>query len=141
MSTRRHAMCLLLVLSACTGDPDTPDPLAAERVTVTPDALDEVLVNPGMGVANFHFGWWCDLPPVTFSAEACAERVLEHWPENYPDAGTAYFRWTWAQLEPQPGQLDLAMIDATLQGANALNETLGIRVYAIDEGGWAFPRG
>ena len=28
------------------------------------------------------------------------DRVRAHWPENHPDSGTAYFRWTWAEIEP-----------------------------------------
>jgi len=154
---------VLLGVGACTGDPaeaepDCPagqdcadggsdggsddtgsDDPGPDEVVVTPTAIDDVLVNPGMGVANFHFGWWCNLPPVTYSAEECAERVRAQWPDNYPDAGTAYFRWTWAELEPERGELDTAMIDATIQSANALNETLGIRVYAIEEGGLGVP--
>ena len=27
-------------------------------VTATPKRIDEVLTNPGMGFASFHFGWW-----------------------------------------------------------------------------------
>ena len=33
---------------------------------VSPTLVDDVLTNPGMGFADFHFGWWCNLPPVTF---------------------------------------------------------------------------
>lgn len=92
-----------------------------------------------MGFADFHFGWWCDLPPVSFSAEECAQRVRDHWPENYPIAGTAYFRWHWRDLEPARGQIDFDMIDRALQSTNALGETLGFRVMVIDEGGSGLP--
>ncbi|MBN1770145.1 MAG: DUF4832 domain-containing protein [Deltaproteobacteria bacterium] len=108
-------------------------------VTVRPARIEDVLTNPGMGFADFHFGWWCNLPPVTFSPAECAARVEEHWPENYPDAGTAYFRWNWRELEPIRGAIDFDLIDTTLRSANALGETLGFRVMTIAEGGRGVP--
>lgn len=121
------------------GDDDTYDPFAGD-VDAYPAVSAQVLTNPGMGFADFHFGWWCNLPPVTFTPEECAQRVEENWPENYPDAGTSYFRWHWSDLEPQREQIDTAMIDATLQSSNALGETLGFRVMVIDEGGMGVPQ-
>jgi hypothetical protein len=115
-----------------------PDSLPGD-VTVYPARIDEVLTNTGMGFADFHFGWWCNLPPVTFTPEECAARVESNWPENYPDAGTAYFRWNWRELEPSRGDIDFAMIDATIQSANALGETLGFRVMTIADGGRGVP--
>lgn len=111
----------------------------ADCVRVVPARINDVLTNPGMGFANFHFGWWCNLPPVTFPPEVCADRVLLHWPVNYPDAGTAYFRWTWADLEPVRGEIDFDLIDATIQSANVLGETLSFRVMTILEGGVGVP--
>lgn len=101
---------------------------------VFPARIDDVLVNPGMGFADFHFGWWCNLPPITFTPEECAPRVLSSWPENYPRAGTAYFRWHWKDLEPIRGQIAFDLIDTTIQSANVLGETLSFRVMTIDDG-------
>ncbi|MBW2453539.1 MAG: DUF4832 domain-containing protein [Deltaproteobacteria bacterium] len=108
-------------------------------VTVEPTTIDDVLFNPGMGFADFHFGWWCNLPPITYSAAECAARVLDHWPENYPSAGTSYFRWNWRQLEPVREQIDFAMIDRTIESANALGETLSFRVMTLSTGGVGVP--
>ena len=108
-------------------------------VDAAPLALESVLTNTGRGFADFHFGWWCNLPPITFTPEECVPRVEENWPENYPDAGTAYFRWTWADLEPRPGELNTELIDSTIQTANLMGETLGFRVLAIEEGGSGVP--
>ena len=108
-------------------------------VTVTPNRIGDVLINPGMGLANFHFGWWCNLPPVDFTAEECRGRVRDNWPENHPDCGTAYFRWTWADLEPTRGEIDFELVDRTIESANALNETLGFRVMTILEGDVGIP--
>ncbi len=122
-----------------TGDDDTWEPFSGD-VDAYPTEIGDVLTNPGMGFADFHFGWWCNLPPVTFTPEECAARVEQNWPENHPDAGTAYFRWSWADLEPVRDQIDTAMIDTTILSANALGETLGFRVMAISEGGVGVPQ-
>jgi hypothetical protein len=114
-------------------DTDTDVDVGTERIG------DEVLVNAGMGLANFHFGWWCNLPPVSFSPAECAARVRDNWPANHADSGTAYFRWHWRDVEPARGELNTALIDAALQTANELNETLGIRVMVIEEGGSGLP--
>ena len=39
--------------------PEPADPTKPGTVTVDPKRIDEVLTNPGMGFASFHFGWWC----------------------------------------------------------------------------------
>ncbi len=121
------------------GDDDDDDTVHGPTVTVQPTVIDSVLTNPNMGLANFHFGWWCNLPPVDFSPTECADRTRENWPTNHPDAGTAYFRWHWRDLEPTRGNIDFDMIDAALQSANALDETLGFRVMVIAEGSNGLP--
>lgn len=124
--------------------PDRPAPLPATpaspgTVTVELALVEEVLVNPGMGFASFHFGWWCNLPPITYPPKTCAERVVKQWPANYPKSGTAYFRWHWRDLEPQRGDIDFDMIDAAIQSANALGMTLGFRVMTVAEGKSGIP--
>lgn len=117
------------------GGPDA----ALGDVTVNPARIDDVLANPNMGFADFHFGWLCNLPPVTFTPEECAARARANRPANYPETAVAYFRWTWKDLEPVRGELDFAMIDAALQSANLLGETLGFRVMTIEEGAAGIP--
>ena len=107
---------------------DVPAP---GTITVEPTRIDDVLTNPGMGFASFHFGWWCNLPPITYSAKECAARVRKQWPERYPNSGTAYFRWHWRDLEPKPGEIDFAMIDRAIQSANELGMTLSFRDVLI----------
>ncbi len=123
----------------CAWSSSLPDGCATFDVDVFPAQIDDVLINPGMGFANFHFGWWCNLPPITFPAQECADRVIDHWPENYPDSGTAYFRWLWSDLEPVRGEIDFAMIDQAILSANLLGETFSFRVMTIDEGGIGIP--
>ena len=47
--------------------------------TVTPREIDDVLYNPGIGFADFHFGFG-DPPSL----------------DEYPRQTVAYFRWAWA---------------------------------------------
>lgn len=115
---------------------DVPAP---GTITVEPTRIDDVLTNPGMGFASFHFGWWCNLPPITYSAKECAARVRKQWPERYPNSGTAYFRWHWRDLEPKPGEIDFAMIDRAIQSANELGMTLSFRVMTVADGGSGVP--
>ncbi|MBT8451125.1 MAG: DUF4832 domain-containing protein [Deltaproteobacteria bacterium] len=119
--------------------PEPAAPPAPGTVTVDPERIDEVLVNPGMGFASFHFGWWCNLPPITYPPQKCAERVLANWPKNYPESGTAYFRWHWSEIEPERGRIDFEMIDNAIQSANALGMTLGFRVMTVAEGKSGLP--
>lgn len=83
-----------LVLSGCVEGRgallETAAQPAQELVTVYPREIDDVLYNPGMGVADFHFGF--GHPPTV---------------EEYPRATVAYFRWPWAELEPAEGQYNL----------------------------------
>ena len=135
----RRLILTALLLAACNGESTDPGADAGAAlpegdVTVKPSRVDSVLVNPGIGFASFHFGWWCDLPPITYTAAECAKRVAKNWPENYPKAGTAYFRWHWRDLEPTRGKIRFDLIDRTLQSANAAGMTLGFRVMTIKEG-------
>jgi len=108
-------------------------------VTVTPARIDDVLTNPNMGFADFHFGWICGLPPTDFTPGQCAERARGSHPEGYPETAVAYFRWHWSDVEPVRGEIDFELIDRTIQSANLLGETLGFRVMTIAEGGAGVP--
>ncbi|MGZ8394299.1 MAG: DUF4832 domain-containing protein [Nitrospira sp.] len=82
-------------------------------VTVHPREIDDLLYNPGMGFADFHFGFGHP-PPV----------------EQYPHATVAYFRWPWAELEPAEGQYNFALVDRVIEQAKAKGETLAIRIVS-----------
>ena len=81
------------------------------QVTVRPTEIDEILDNPGMGFADFHFGIGSPLP---FS--------------QYPRSTVAYVRWSWADLEPAEEQYDFGRIDSVIEQAKAMGETLAFRI-------------
>lgn len=158
------ALSTVSVLGACSSDDGPPTDAGAARdggsadgaggrldagitspdaapgdVTVAPARIDDVLANPNMGFADFHFGWWCNLPPIDFTPAECATRAEAHRPANYPETAVAYFRWTWRDLEPVRGEINFALIDAAIQSANLLGETLAFRVMTIEEGAAGIP--
>ena len=63
---------------------------AEPTVTVHPKEIKDVLYNPGMGLADFHFGF--EHPPSA---------------DEYPRQTVAYFRWSWSDLEPEEGSTHL----------------------------------
>lgn len=85
-------------------------------VTVTPTAIDDVLVNPGIGFADF-------------SLEGSPALETE-----YPRGAVGYVRWTWAELEPAEGQYDFARVDNTIAKARARGESLAFRIMPCWEG-------
>ncbi len=80
-------------------------------LTVRPAQIDDMLDNPGMGFADFHFGF--NRPPS---------------PGEYPRTTVAYFRWSWADLEPEEGRYNFALVDRVIEQARAKGETLAFRI-------------
>jgi hypothetical protein len=119
------------------GSAAEPELAEPEMVESRPRRIDDVLVNPNMGFADFHMGWHCEAPQVT--AQQCAERQERAWPKNYPDTAVTYFRWHWDQLEPRRGEIDFQYLDQRIQASNLTGQTFSLRVMAIREGGAGIP--
>ncbi len=81
---------------------------------VRPVEIQDVLVNPGMGVQTFG-NFDGDVKP------------------PYPGSSLAYFRWFWMDLEPEQGRYRWEIIDNALAGARQHNQTLDIRLMPYDE--------
>ena len=75
---------------------------AEPAVTVHPREIKDMLYNPGMGLADFHFGF--EHPPST---------------DQYPRKTVAYFRWSWSDLEPEEGQYAFDFVDRIIGQAKA----------------------
>lgn len=104
------------------------EPLAQRTVTVHPQEIDEILYNPGMGVADFHLGAFSH--PMTR--------------EEYPRSTVAYFRWSWADLEPAEGAYNFGLVDRVIEQANAKGETLAFRIMVEYKAGspqWLLDKG
>ena len=102
--------------------------IAQRTVTVHPQEIDEILLNPGMGFADFHFGQFGH--PMTR--------------EEYPRSTVAYFRWSWAELEPVEGEYNFSLADRVIEQAKAKGESLAFRIMVEYEAGspqWLLDKG
>lgn len=99
----------------------------SDRVTVHPVEIGDLLYNRGMGLADFHFGF--KHPPTL---------------EEHPPATVAYFRWLWAELEPEEGAYNFALVDRVIAQAKAKGETLAFQIMTEYEKGsprWLYAKG
>lgn len=123
----------LSLINGCAVDgqvavPTPPLPKSDQTVTVAPQEIDDLLYNPGMGIADFHFGF--EQPPKV--------------PDEYPRSTVAYFRWSWADLEPVEGQYAFDLVDGIIAQAKAKGETLAFRImteYEKGSPGWLLDKG
>src|SRR5579871_4413435 len=93
--------------------------LAQKPVIVRPVEIDDVLVNPEMGIQTFQ--------RVNGDAINSGSRWSEVGPEKVPEAGQgkpdfppsslAYYRWFWSQIETAPGKYNWEPIDLAIERA------------------------
>lgn len=110
--------------------------LAAQTVIVRPKPIDDLLVNPGMGIQTFQrFAdqaiypgkEWSEVGPEAKTADAPG-RV------DFPPSTVAYLRWFWQQLEPERGKYRWEILDSAFDEARRHNQTLMIRLMPYDQG-------
>jgi hypothetical protein len=128
--TRHATWCVLLVLAAT-----MPGYAQKDTVVVRPVEIDDVLVNPGMGITTFQrFNGQALNPPFEWS-ERGPVAVLPQAPAkpDFPDTSIAYLRWYWSALEPEPGKFRWEIIDLALQEARKHRQTLAIRLMPYSD--------
>ena len=129
--TRRpwHPIALAILASLCTAIG-----AAGQTTVVRPTEIDDILINPGMGIETFQ----------RFSGQALNEGV--HWSEvgpetaataassgvDFPDSSVAYLRWFWSQIEPKRGAYRWSIIDDALAEAHRHGQRLAIRIMPYD---------
>jgi len=84
---------------------------AADPVIVRTQESDELFANPGMG--------W-----ETFNRPRGQDKNLPGWIPSTVE----YARWSWSQLEPQQGKLNLEFLDQELRKAHESGQKLAFRV-------------
>jgi hypothetical protein len=87
---------------------------SGQMVTARPAEIGDVLFNPGMGFADFHFG--------------IGDPLSRDW---QPRSTVAYVRWSWADLEPAEGHYDFGRVDDVIEQARAMGETLAFRIFVV----------
>ena len=109
--------------------------LAQKNVIVRPAEIDDVLVNPEMGIQTFQ--------RVNGDAINPGSRWSEIGPEKAPEAGQAkpdfpagslaYYRWFWSQLETAPGKYNWDPVDIAIERARAAGQMLDFRLMPYDQ--------
>lgn len=92
---------------------------AQQTVTVRPQEIDDILVNPGIGFTTFHRA---NGGPIN--------------PENkgHPESSVDYLRVYWNFFEPQRGQYRWDLIDGALARARSQNQRLMFRIMPYGDG-------
>ncbi len=106
-----------------------------ETTVLRPKELDEVLVNPGMGIQTFQrfngdainsgLGWSEEGPVGKLAPAAGAV--------DFPASSISYCRWFWETLEPEQGRVRWEILDEALRQAHAHHQTLAIRLMPYDQ--------
>lgn len=123
-------LCALLLFSATIQGNAQKD-----TVVVRPVEIDDVLVNPGMGITTFQRFNGQELnPPFTWSERGPVEELRDASSKpDFPDTSIAYLRWYWSALEPEPGKFRWDIIDIALESARKHHQTLAIRLMPYSD--------
>ena len=104
----------------------------AQTTIVRPIEIDDVLVNPGIGIETFQRFQgqpvneglrWSEVGPEAAGADASAAAHVD-----FPASSVAYLRWFWSQIEPQRGTYRWSIIDDALAEARRHDQRLAIRI-------------
>ena len=128
MTTRKFAFLIILLSSVSAAQ-------NAQTTVVRPTEIDDILVNPGMGIETFNRFSGQALNGGTKWSEVGPEAPLPDAPPgtvDFPGSSIAYLRWFWSQLEPQPSKYQWEIIDSALAEAHRHNQRLAIRLMPYD---------
>ncbi|HVB29331.1 MAG TPA: DUF4832 domain-containing protein [Terriglobia bacterium] len=121
------AICLTFVATSAIAQ--------TSHVVVRPREIQQVLVNPGMGIQTFQRFNGQTLNQGLKWSEAGPEMQLENapTPPDFPGSSISYCRWFWSAIEPEPGQFRWNIIDLALQEARQHHQRLAIRIMPYDQ--------
>ena len=115
-----------------------PSAQAADMVTVRPQEIDDVLVNPGIGFTTFQrFNGdrlnqglkWTEGFPIEYQ-----EFTGSLTNQDHPLTTIAYFRVYWKFVEPEPGAYRWDLLDQALSTARSRGQTLMLRIAPYGTG-------
>ena len=109
-------------------------PLAwCQTVVVHPQRIEDVLVNPGMGIQTFQrFNGDPLNAGVRWSEEGPTAPLPPGDPPDFPRSSISYCRWFWQTLEPAQGGVRWEILDRALAEAARHGQTLAIRLMPYD---------
>ena len=114
-----------------------PPIVSAQTTIVRPTEIDDVLVNPGMGIETFQRFQgqplnegvrWSEVGPEAAGADATGTAHVD-----FPASSVAYLRWFWSQIEPQRGMYRWSIIDDALAERRRHGQRLAIRIMPYDD--------
>lgn len=107
----------------------------SETIVVRPEAIDVVLVNPGMGITTFQrFNGQPLNQGLRWSEEGPTKKQSgTSTNTDFPDTSIAYCRWFWNELQPTPERVRWEIIDTALEEARRHRQSLAIRLMPYDE--------
>ena len=99
-------------------------------VVVRPKEIQDVLVNPGMGITTFQRFNGQELNPPLKWSEIGPEKKLPPAAvkSDFTEASVAYCRWYWNVLEPERGKYHWEIVDLAIEVARAHGQKLAIRL-------------
>ncbi len=129
MSSRLILVGFLLLASA-------GNALAQVETTILrPKEINEVLVNPGMGIETFQrFNGDAINPGLGWSEEGpVGELAPAAGAVDFPPSTISYCRWFWEALEPEQGKVRWEILDEALRQAHVHHQALAIRLMPYDQ--------
>jgi len=127
----RKALFLTLLAAALVSE----GPAQTESTIIRPKEINDVLVNPGMGIQTFQrFNGDALNTGLKWSEEGPTSVLpLSTAGPDFPDSSIAYGRWFWETLEPEHGKVRWDIIDSALEQARKHQEALAIRLMPYDQ--------
>ena len=106
-----------------------------QTVVIRPAEIQDVLVNPDMGIETFQRFNGDAVNPLYTWSERGPETELHAAPTkpDFPDTSIAYLRWYWDMLEPEHGQYRWDIIDTALAEAQKHHQRLAIRLMPYSD--------
>jgi len=104
-------------------------------VVIRPVEIQDILVNPGMGITTFQrFNGQTLNPPLTWSENGPVTELPQATTEpGFPKTSIAYLRWYWNTIEPEPEKFHWHIIDLALQEAQTHGQALAIRIMPYSD--------
>ncbi|MFZ0960765.1 MAG: DUF4832 domain-containing protein [Terriglobia bacterium] len=129
MSSRRIMIVALFLAGAASAAAQT------HTTIVRPREIDEVLVNPGMGIETFQrFNGDAKNPGLGWSEEGPVGKLTPAASApDFPPSSISYCRWFWAAIEPEQGKVRWEILDNALREARAHHQALAIRLMPYDQ--------
>ena len=129
MSSRLFLIVILLLVCSANA--------VAQNTTniLRPKEIDDVLVNPGMGIETFQrFNGDAINPGLGWSEEGPTGKVSPAAGlVDFPASSISYCRWFWETIEPEAGKVRWEILDEALRQAHAHHQALAVRLMPYDE--------